>query len=81
LFSATASTKEGCTLLGSKDVTLVSSWDFVGVLEVEMSINMRVVVGERAYRRTGPTAMSAGDEEEEDDEEEEGVEAGRTTCP
>lgn len=58
----------------------------MGVLEVEMSINMRVVVGEIIYRRTGPMRGEVDDEaEEEEDEDEEAEEGdedgGRITCP
>lgn len=55
----------------------------MGVLEVEMSINMRVVVGEIMYRSTGPMRGEVEDEaEDEGDEDEEGDEdGGRMTCP
>ena len=44
--SETASKKEGLILFGNNGVMCSRRYDFVGVLEVEMSINIRVVVGE-----------------------------------
>jgi len=45
---------EGFILAGNNGVICSRRYDFVGVLDVEMSINIRVVVGEIMYSRTGP---------------------------